>query len=79
MIQYVETLYLFVFVTGTLPLAFGGYMLARSVAKDMMICLNSINDNVQTSGNELEINRKFTSFMKMHSALLELSQDIILN
>lgn len=73
LIQYVGTFYLFVFATGTLPLAFGGYMLARTVAKDMMMCLNSINDSVHIRANELEINSKFSSFLKMHSDVLELS------
>lgn len=79
LIQCVATLYLFLFATCTLPIAFGVYMLSRTIAKDLMICINSINDRAQMKGNEVAIIKQFFKILEMHSFLLELSSDIIRN
>lgn len=54
-------------------------MFNRTVANDLMNCINSINDSVRINGNRSEINRQFSDILKMHSFLLELSRSTILN
>lgn len=73
LIQYVVGLYLFLFATCVLPTTLGAYMLARTFAKDLMICINSINDRVNINGNKVEIIKQYSKMLKIHSFLLELS------
>lgn len=78
LIQYVVGLYLFLFATCVLPTTLGAYMLARTFAKDLMICISSINDRVQINENKVEIIKQHSKMLKIHSFLLELSWDTIL-
>lgn len=61
-----------------LTLAFGAYMFAVTLIKDTLEDLKSFNKNLKKSTPDLDISKKFSEIVHVHSVGIELSVEICL-
>lgn len=73
-IQYIQTVYLFLFASISFSIGIGGFLFGNTVMKDMCAIINSINDNAQFDGNRTQMMEQLSQLIETHSFALELSE-----
>lgn len=73
-VQYIQTIYTFVFSSMTLAIGLGCFLIAIALVKDMCDTINSVNDIAKFDGNLIQMKEQLSEFLETHSGLLELSE-----
>lgn len=73
-IQYIQTVYTFLFANSAFAMGLSSYLIANVVADDIKINLNLMNVDVKIAKNRLKTIQQIYDFIEVHSFLQELSE-----